>query len=185
MASTSAALRRAPPKTSLLLVATAAAAAVVATHAAPSVAVPVPQPPKVGAWSTGVYRDLFVESGVATAAESAAKVQAAFDQIFHGEPTNEALDVTSTSDPTEAYIWSVDSNDVRSEGMSYGMMIAVQLDKRKEFDSLFAWAKNHMQHTDLDDARYGYFSWHCNPQTGQPMDPNPASDGETYFVTAL
>ena len=68
-----------------------------------------------------------------------------------------------------AYILSVDSNDVRSEGMSYGMMIAVQLDKQKEFDALFAWAQKYMQHNDPSDARYGYFAWHCTP-AGSKID---------------
>ena len=35
-----------------------------------------------------------------------------------------------------AQIRDIGSGDVRSEGMSYGMMIAVQLDKRAEFDAL-------------------------------------------------
>ena len=33
------------------------------------------------------------------------------------------------------------SNDVRTEGMSYGMMISLQLDKRTVFDKLWRWAK--------------------------------------------
>ena len=31
------------------------------------------------------------------------------------------------------------SNDVRTEGMSYGMMISLQLDKREVFDKLWRW----------------------------------------------
>ena len=33
------------------------------------------------------------------------------------------------------------SNDVRTEGMSYGMMISVQMNKREVFDRLWRWAK--------------------------------------------
>ena len=36
------------------------------------------------------------------------------------------------------------SNDVRTEGMSYGMMISLQLDKREVFDKLWRWAKTYM-----------------------------------------
>jgi oligosaccharide reducing-end xylanase len=166
-------------------------AAMAASAAAPAVA-PPPMLPTAGAWYTGVYRDLFVEAGLATAAESAAKVEAAFQQLFHGNcseqrdlPTDERLFFwVDPATQSEAYIHSVDSHDVRSEGMSYGMMITVQLDKQKEFDALFAWAKRYMQHTDPSDANYGYFSWHCKP-TGEVMDKSPASDGETYFATAL
>eukprot|EP01046_Picozoa_sp_COSAG06_P110556 COSAG06_NODE_57101_length_281_cov_1.417582_1_plen_61_part_01 len=42
---------------------------------------PPPRPPAQGAWHTGLYRDLFVESGRHTASESAAKVEAAFQQL--------------------------------------------------------------------------------------------------------
>ena len=41
-----------------------------------------------------------------------------------------------------------------------------------------------MQHTDPSDANYGYFAWHCHT-SGAIIDPHPASDGETYFATAL
>ena len=41
-----------------------------------------------------------------------------------------------------------------------------------------------MQHTDPADANYGYFAWHCKI-TGEMMGKSPASDGETYFATAL
>ena len=145
---------------------------------------PPPRPPAQGAWHTGLYRDLFVESGRHTASESAAKVEAAFQQLFHGRQDTEALFYWTDASEVEAYILSIDEQDVRSEGMSYGMMIAVQLDKRREFDALFHFAKRHMQHTDPTDPRFGYFAWHVRP-TGQILDPNPASDGEVYLTTAL
>jgi oligosaccharide reducing-end xylanase len=104
-----------------------------------------PRPPAAGAWHTGAYRNLFSEGGMATAAESAAKVEAAFQQLFHGHcsaqrdaPTDQRLFFWADGAlQSEAYIHSVDSHDVRSEGMSYGMMVAVQLGKRREFDALF------------------------------------------------
>jgi oligosaccharide reducing-end xylanase len=113
------------------------------------------------------------------------KVEAAFQQLFYGDSSNQALFYTSSNPPNSGYILSVDSNDVRSEGMSYGMMISVQLNKQKEFDEIFTWAKAHMQVTDSTDPRYGYFAWHCDPTTGKRLDMNPAPDGETWFVTAL
>ena len=108
-------------------------------------ATPPPRPPKAGAWHTGLYRNLFAESGVASDAASAAKVEAAFQQLFYGncsgqrdQPGDQRLFFwADASTQSEAYIHSVDSDDVRSEGMSYGMMVTVQLDKQKEFDALF------------------------------------------------
>eukprot|EP01051_Picozoa_sp_SAG22_P005000 SAG22_NODE_285_length_12974_cov_2.969087_1_plen_438_part_00 len=157
---------------------------------------PGPQLPPTGAWSTGRYRNLFEEAGLLPGpAASAAKVEAAFQQVFYGNcsvardgPLDQRLFFWADPGPaaaqTEAYIYSVDSDDVRSEGMSYGMMVAVQLDKQREFDALFSWAKKHMQHTDPADPDYGYFAWHCRT-TGAWIDKSPATDGESYFATAL
>ena len=36
-----------------------------------------------------------------------------------------------------AYITDWANHDVRTEGMSYGMMIAVQMNKKREFDALW------------------------------------------------
>ena len=48
------------------------------------------------------------------------------------------------------------SNDVRTEGMSYGMMISLQLDKREVFDKLWRWAKTYMAYPE-DSPWSGYF----------------------------
>jgi hypothetical protein len=40
-------------------------------------------------------------------------------------------------DPSLAFIWAADSSDIRSEGMSYGMMIAVQMDLQSQYDRLW------------------------------------------------
>jgi oligosaccharide reducing-end xylanase len=66
--------------------------------------------------------------------------------------------------------------------MSYGMMIAVQLGKKPEFDRLWKWAKTYMYQA--GGPYQGYFAWHCSTD-GKQLDPNPASDGEEWFVTAL
>jgi len=76
----------------------------------------------------------------------------------------------------------VGSGDVRSEGMSYGMMIAVQMDKQAEFNRIWKWAKTYMYQS--DGPYKGYFAWH-NKNTGEKLDANPASDGEEWFITAL
>jgi oligosaccharide reducing-end xylanase len=66
--------------------------------------------------------------------------------------------------------------------MSYGMMIAVQLDKKEEFDRLWKWAKTYMYQS--DGPFQGYFAWHCTRE-GVQLDANPASDGEEWFTMAL
>lgn len=82
-----------------------------------------------------------------------------------------------------AFIMDTGNNDVRSEGMSYGMMLSVQLDHRKEFDKLWGWAKKYMAYTP-GSAWDGYFCWQCRPD-GTKLGGSNASDGEAYFVTAL
>jgi len=51
--------------------------------------------------------------------------------------------------------------DVRSEGMLYGMMITVQMNKKTEFDALWNWTKTNMQHSGTSEWAY-YFAWNCN-----------------------
>ena len=75
------------------------------------------------------------------------------------------------------------SNDVRTEGMSYGMMISLQLDKREVFDKLWRWAKTYMAYPS-DSPWDGYFCWQCSVD-GTQIGQSNASDGEIYFVTAL
>jgi len=75
------------------------------------------------------------------------------------------------------------NNDVRSEGMSYGMMISVQLDKRDVFDRLWRWAKRYMAYP-ADGDWDGYFCWQCGID-GSQIGTSNASDGEIYFATAL
>jgi oligosaccharide reducing-end xylanase len=83
-----------------------------------------------------------------------------------------------------AYIKDIGNNDIRSEGMSYGMMIAVQMNKKEDFDALWNWARTYMYHTDVKHPDYGYFAWQMRPD-GTKIDDNPAPDGEEYFAMAL
>ncbi|MGB2863469.1 MAG: glycosyl hydrolase family 8 [Sedimentisphaerales bacterium] len=78
----------------------------------------------------------------------------------------------------------INHNDVRSEGMSYGMMIAVQLDKKAEFDALWNWSMTYMYHDDPKHPTYGFFSWQMR-YDGTAMSELPAPDGEEYYAMAL
>lgn len=139
--------------------------------------------PTVGAVESGVYRNMFVEAGY-TQAQVNTKVDNAFQALFYGSNTNpnSGKCVYFPVGTDEAYIYAFDSNDVRTEGMSYAMMICVQLDKKVEFDRLWKWAYTHMRHS--SGEREGHFAWKCST-TGDKLDPNSASDGEEYFATAL
>ncbi len=86
-------------------------------------------------------------------------------------------------DGDKGFILDTGSNDVRTEGMSYGMMISVQLDKPEEFDRLWRWSKENMAYG-KDSAWDGYFCWQCLPD-GTKIGGSNASDGELYYVTSL
>ena len=140
---------------------------------------PAPTPPSSSVWASGTYRNLFKEWGK-TDAEINTKVYTAVSNFFGYGDQNLKCYYTSGSD--KAYIFTADTSDVRSEGMSYGMMIAVQMGMKPEFDKLWNWAKTYMQHQSGD--RVGYFAWQCGT-SGNMMDQNPAPDGEEYFAMSL
>ncbi len=87
------------------------------------------------------------------------------------------------SDDGMAFIMDTGNNDVRTEGMSYGMMISVQLDRRDEFDRLWSWSKANMAY-DKSTPWDGYFCWQCDAE-GNKIGNSNASDGELYYVTSL
>lgn len=139
---------------------------------------PAPVPASKGAAYTGNYRNLFKEYGYSED-EINEKVESTWEKLFYGND-DERLYYPVGDDM--AYIYTADTDDVRSEGMSYGMMICVQMNKKKEFDCLWKWAKTYMQHTSGEYE--GYFAWKMKTN-GTKIDNTPASDGEEYFATAL
>ncbi len=143
------------------------------------VAVVSAQETPVGAVDSGVYPNLLAEWGVSQD-EIDARIEAVWQQLFYGDDDTQRVYYPVGDDM--AYIIDVANNDIRSEGMSYGMMIAVQMDKQAEFDRLWKWTKTYLYNA--DGPYQGYFAWHARTD-GSKIDHNPASDGEIWFVTAL
>jgi len=139
-----------------------------------------PAIPVKPAFETGLYPNLFRDYLGKSDLEIQAKIDAAWHQLFYGDDATERVYYPVGSDM--AYISDIANEDVRSEGMSYGMMIAVQLNKKEEFDRLWKWAKTYMYQT--EGGYKGYFAWHCKTD-GTQLAANPAADGEVWFVTAL
>ncbi len=131
------------------------------------------------------YRNLFAEAGYPQDAIRQ-KIDDTFQHLFYGDKDTAAVyyEAGGNANGKLAYIHDVNNNDVRSEGMSYGMMIAVQLDKKEIFDALWNWSKTYMYHADPAHPAYGYFAWSLTTD-GEINDPMPAPDGEEYFATAL
>jgi oligosaccharide reducing-end xylanase len=138
-----------------------------------------------GAYKTHQYRDLFAEQGHMPA-ESRAKIERAFQQLFHGDGQEERIyfETGANQNGPLAYMTDWANNDARTEGMSYGMMIAVELDKKREFDALWNWANTYMLVTDPKNPSVGYFAWSMSTD-GAPRSTGPAPDGEEYFTMAL
>lgn len=134
-----------------------------------------------GAAATGRYRNLFREYLGLTEAETDAKLAAAWQHFFRGDEETQRLFYPG-ADGT-ASIPDINNRDVRTEGLSYGMMICVQLDHQAEFDQLWRFAKRHM--FNAHGKFSGYFSWHTALNGDRLGDAGPASDGEEWFVMAL
>lgn len=134
-----------------------------------------------GGGATGRYRNLFREYLGKSDAEIDAKLQAAWQQLFHGDENSQRLFYPVPGDM--AYVPDIANNDVRSEGLSYGMMIAVQTNHQKEFDQIWKFAKHYLWHA--DGPLRGYFTWHVAYDGSKLRDVGPAPDGEEWFVMAL
>ncbi|HSD85018.1 MAG TPA: glycosyl hydrolase family 8, partial [Anaerolineae bacterium] len=116
-----------------------------ALPATPTVA-PTSVPKPIGAFESGQYRNLFKELLGKSEAEIQQKIDRAWQQLFYGDDQTER--VYYPAGPDMAYIKDIGSDDIRSEGMSYGMMLAVQLNHPEEFDRLWKWAATYMLQKD-------------------------------------
>lgn len=126
---------------------------------------------------SGQYPNLFLQSGYSQSAIDQKLAKAYYD-VFEGP--NRVYFETGDS---MAYLSDLKNKDARTEGLSYGMMIAVQLDKKDVFDRVWRWSKKNLQHQ--QGPREGYFAWSINPQTLKKNSEGSASDGELFYITSL
>lgn len=129
------------------------------------------------AFYSKVYRNVFKEAGYSQT-EIDKKIAKAYSDLFEG-PNRIYFEVGDSM----AYVSDIKNHDARTEGLSYGMMIAVQLNKKDVFDRIWRWSKKYLQHQ--DGPREAYFAWSINPATMKKNSEGSASDGELYFVTNL
>ena len=132
-----------------------------------------------GAYYTGVYTSPFKKYLGKTDEEIQEKLDQLWNHYFKGDNNSKVYYETNDG----AYIEDINNRDVRSEGMSYGMMIAVQTNHKEEFDKLWKWTKAHMWHNPYSGGD-GYFSWSVNTN-GSVKDKGNAPDGEMYFMMSL
>lgn len=136
---------------------------------------PIP-PYTQGGMQTGRYRNYFAEMGYASE-DIDRRVNDVFQEVFFG-PNRVYFEVGDSL----GYISDLKNHDVRTEGMSYGMMIAVEMNRKDIFDRLLRWAQRYMLMRQGPMA--GYYAWSCKTD-GTHNAEGPASDGELYMITSL
>ena len=125
-------------------------------------------------------RNIFLEIGK-NPKEIQEKLDKAYAHFFEGDADSQRICFDKAHD--EAYIVDIGHNDIRSEGMSYGMTIAALLNRQDLFDKLWNFAQRYMKNK--EGALAGYYSWQVSTADFTMMDPGPAPDGEEYFAAAL
>lgn len=131
-----------------------------------------------GAVLTGKYRNVFKECGYSED-EITKRVEQTFETIFYGKEEERFYHEVGDD---MAYMEDTGNHDVRTEGMSYGMMVCVQMNKKEEFDRLWKWVRTYMYIE--NGPNRNYFVWSCGLDGSKNAD-GPAPDGEEYFAMAL
>lgn len=123
------------------------------------------------------YRNMFAEIGV-----SEEEIRKRLEEVKYTFFFEEGEKLYYPVGEDMAYIVDTGNNDARTEGMSYGMMLCVQLDMKEEFDRLWKWSKTYMWMDKGENE--GYFAWSCATD-GTKNAYGPAPDGEEFFAMAL
>lgn len=130
-----------------------------------------------GAFNTGKYTNLFAEIGIPQY-KIDEKIKDTFNKMFFDPEERIYFDMGKDM----GYMMDTGNNDARTEGMSYGMMMAVQMDRKDIFDRLWLFSKTYMYQK---QGKYkGYFAWSVGTD-GTKNAEGPAPDGEEYFAMAL
>lgn len=122
------------------------------------------------------YRNVFAELG-----KSQEEIDKRLKEIVHGFFYGEDK-VYFEAGEDMGYLEDTGNHDARTEGMSYGMMMCVQLDMKEEFDRIWKWSKTYMYMSEGDNE--GYFAWSC-ALDGKKNAYGPAPDGEEFYAMAL
>ena len=102
-----------------------------------------------------------------------------FNTIFYGADGERFYTPVGSN---MGYIEDTGNHDARTEGMSYGMMMCVQMDRQEEFNRLWKWARTYMY---MDKGpNKGYFAWSCKTN-GEKNAYGAAPDGEEFFIMSL
>ena len=132
---------------------------------------------KKGAYYTGIYPNLFSEIGITTE-DITKRINETFETMFFDPEEKIYFEMGDDM----GYMMDTGNYDARTEGMSYGMMMAVQMDRQDIFDRLWLFSKTYMYQS---SGKYeGYFAWSVGTD-GKKNSEGPAPDGEEYYAMAL
>ncbi|SDN67022.1 glycosyl hydrolase family 8 [Acetanaerobacterium elongatum] len=130
------------------------------------------------AFYTGEYTNLFAQLGYSSQ-EIQNRVEECFNTIFFG---SEEERIFHEAGDDMGYLMDTGNLDVRTEGQSYGMMMALQMNRKDIFDRIWKWTRTHMYIK--SGPNKGYFGW--SAQLDGTLNSNgSAPDGEEYFAMAL
>ena len=132
----------------------------------------------MAAFETKQYRNLFSLIGKEDQ-EINNRLNEIFETFFYG---SEEERIYHPVGEDMGYLEDTGNHDARTEGMSYGMMICVQMDKKEEFDRIWKWACTYMWMEEGESE--GYFAWSCGLD-GTRNANGAAPDGEEFFAMAL
>lgn len=132
----------------------------------------------MAAFETKQYRNLFSLIGKEDQ-EVKDRLDQIFETFFYG---SEEERIYHPAGEDMGYLEDTGNHDARTEGMSYGMMICVQMDKKEEFDRIWKWACTYMWMEEGESE--GYFAWSCGLDGTRNAD-GAAPDGEEFFAMAL
>ena len=132
----------------------------------------------MAAFETKQYRNLFSLIGKEDQ-EINNRLNEIFETFFYG---SEEERIYHPVGEDMGYLEDTGNHDARTEGMSYGMMICVQMNKKEEFDRIWKWACTYMWMEEGESE--GYFAWSCGLD-GTRNANGAAPDGEEFFAMAL
>lgn len=130
-----------------------------------------------GAFYTRQYPNLFAESGISQELIDK-RIKDTFETLFFDPEERIYFEMGDNM----GYMLDTGNNDARTEGMSYGMMMAVQMNRKDIFDRLWLFSKTFMYQS--SGTFHGYFAWSVSRE-GVKNAEGPAPDGEEYYALAL
>jgi oligosaccharide reducing-end xylanase len=122
-----------------------------------------------------LFRDVLGQ----TDAEISARVDDAYQRLFHGDPGVQAVFFELTDG--SAYVLDIAEQDIGLDGMGYGLFASVEVNRRSEFDALLKFTQDRMLIRSGPHA--GYYSRGCTPEFA--CDDATSPDASAFLVTSL